>query len=68
VTLSGTGAVTGIGETAYTRSAETCHAALAGYKQPKGIHSPLESLPRSTTGKIQRHELAEGQLPLEEMT
>ncbi|WP_169747431.1 class I adenylate-forming enzyme family protein [Belnapia moabensis] len=48
-----------------------CRAALAGYKQPKGIRFvPLEALPRSTTGKIQRHEveraLAEGLLPEEE--
>jgi fatty-acyl-CoA synthase len=30
---------------------QACRAALAGYKQPKGIHFvPLEALPRSTTG------------------
>jgi fatty-acyl-CoA synthase len=35
-----------------------CRAALAGYKQPKAIHfvAPAD-LPRSTTGKIQRHEV-----------
>jgi acyl-CoA synthetase (AMP-forming)/AMP-acid ligase II len=35
-----------------------CRAALAGYKQPKAIHFvAFEQLPRSTTGKIQRHEV-----------
>jgi acyl-CoA synthetase (AMP-forming)/AMP-acid ligase II len=35
-----------------------CRAALAGYKQPKAIHFvAFERLPRSTTGKIQRHEV-----------
>ncbi|MDB5372250.1 MAG: uncharacterized protein JWP04_892 [Belnapia sp.] len=52
--------------------ARACRAALAGYKQPKGYHFvPLEALPRSTTGKIQRHEvercLAEGRLPMDGM-
>jgi acyl-CoA synthetase (AMP-forming)/AMP-acid ligase II len=32
--------------------------ARAGYKQPKAIHVvAFEQLPRSTTGKIQRHEV-----------
>jgi acyl-CoA synthetase (AMP-forming)/AMP-acid ligase II len=35
-----------------------CRAGLAGYKQPKAIHFvKVEALPRSTTGKIQRHEI-----------
>jgi fatty-acyl-CoA synthase len=35
-----------------------CREALAGYKQPKQIHFVPDSvLPRSTTGKIQRHEV-----------
>ena len=35
-----------------------CRARLAGYKQPKAVHFiGVEELPRSTTGKIQRHEL-----------
>lgn len=35
-----------------------CRAELAGYKQPKEIHFVrAEVLPRSTTGKIQRHEI-----------
>jgi len=35
-----------------------CRTALAGYKQPKAIHFvAFERLPRSTTGKIQRHEV-----------
>ena len=35
-----------------------CRTELAGYKQPKAIHFvAFEQLPRSTTGKIQRHEV-----------
>jgi fatty-acyl-CoA synthase len=35
-----------------------CREQLAGYKQPKEIRFvALEALPRSTTGKIQRHEV-----------
>jgi fatty-acyl-CoA synthase len=35
-----------------------CRAELAGYKRPKCIHFvAFEQLPRSTTGKIQRHEV-----------
>ncbi|MFL5280751.1 MAG: AMP-binding enzyme, partial [Rhodopila sp.] len=35
-----------------------CRASLAGYKRPKGVRFvSLDDLPRSTTGKIQRHEL-----------
>ncbi len=35
-----------------------CRAGLAGYKQPREIRFvPFERLPRSTTGKIQRHEV-----------
>jgi fatty-acyl-CoA synthase len=35
-----------------------CRAELAGYKQPKDIvFVTLAELPRSTTGKIQRHEV-----------
>ena len=35
-----------------------CRTALAGYKQPKSItFIRAEDLPRSTTGKIQRHEV-----------
>jgi fatty-acyl-CoA synthase len=37
--------------------ASLCREALAGYKQPKQIRFvALDDLPRSTTGKIQRHE------------
>jgi fatty-acyl-CoA synthase len=36
----------------------TCREALAGYKQPKEIRFvAYDDLPRSTTGKIQRHEV-----------
>ena len=35
-----------------------CREQLAGYKQPKEIRFvALADLPRSTTGKIQRHEV-----------
>jgi acyl-CoA synthetase (AMP-forming)/AMP-acid ligase II len=35
-----------------------CRARLAGYKRPKAVRFiELEEFPRSTTGKIQRHEL-----------
>ena len=35
-----------------------CRTALAGYKQPKEIRFvAYDDLPRSTTGKIQRHEV-----------
>jgi fatty-acyl-CoA synthase len=35
-----------------------CRANLAGYKRPKAVHFiAADELPRSTTGKIQRHEL-----------
>jgi fatty-acyl-CoA synthase len=35
-----------------------CREQLAGYKQPKEIHFiALDAFPRSTSGKIQRHEL-----------
>ena len=35
-----------------------CRDQLAGYKRPKQIFFvPAEDLPRSTTGKIQRHEV-----------
>lgn len=35
-----------------------CRVALAGFKHPKAIHFVrVEALPRSTTGKIQRHEI-----------
>jgi acyl-CoA synthetase (AMP-forming)/AMP-acid ligase II len=38
--------------------ASLCREALAGYKQPKQIRFvALDDLPRSTTGKIQRHEV-----------
>lgn len=37
---------------------QNCRAELAGYKQPKDIRFiPFEAFPRSTTGKIQRHEI-----------
>lgn len=37
---------------------QICRKYLAGYKQPKQIYFvPLEDIPRSTTGKIQRHEV-----------
>jgi acyl-CoA synthetase (AMP-forming)/AMP-acid ligase II len=40
-----------------------CRAQLAGYKQPKGIYFiPLDSFPRSASGKVQRHEL-EARIP-----
>jgi fatty-acyl-CoA synthase len=47
-----------------------CRDELAGYKQPKVIHFVrAEDLPRSTTGKIQRHEIEawveRGQIPAE---
>ena len=35
-----------------------CRRELAGYKQPKDIRSvAFAALPRSTTGKVQRHEV-----------
>ena len=35
-----------------------CRANLAGYKRPKEIRFVgLDAFPRSTTGKIQRHEV-----------
>jgi fatty-acyl-CoA synthase len=35
-----------------------CRGALAGYKRPKEVHFiPFDQFPRSTTGKIQRHEV-----------
>lgn len=35
-----------------------CRSRLAGYKRPKEVHFvALEALPRSTTGKVQRHEV-----------
>ncbi len=35
-----------------------CRNALAGYKRPKQVHFvPFEDFPRSTTGKILRHEM-----------
>ncbi|MGI9332428.1 MAG: class I adenylate-forming enzyme family protein, partial [Gammaproteobacteria bacterium] len=38
--------------------AARCREHLAGFKQPKAIHFvALEDFPRSTTGKIQRHEV-----------
>jgi acyl-CoA synthetase (AMP-forming)/AMP-acid ligase II len=38
--------------------AALCRASLAGYKRPKQVRFVrLEDLPRSTTGKIQRHEI-----------
>ena len=38
-----------------------CRDSLAGYKQPKEIRFiRAEDLPRSTTGKIQRHEVETG--------
>lgn len=37
---------------------ESCRAQLAGYKQPKEIHFiAFEKFPRSTSGKVQRHEM-----------
>jgi fatty-acyl-CoA synthase len=37
---------------------ERCRVELAGYKRPREVHFvPFERLPRSTTGKIQRHEV-----------
>ncbi len=37
---------------------EACRRHLAGYKRPKGIHFVgVDDLPRSTTGKIKRHEV-----------
>ena len=45
---------------------DACRARLAGYKRPKEIRVvALEDLPRSTTGKIQRHEI-EARLAAEE--
>lgn len=36
---------------------QLCRASLAGYKRPREVHFvAYEDLPRSTTGKIQRHE------------
>jgi acyl-CoA synthetase (AMP-forming)/AMP-acid ligase II len=41
-----------------TELLDRCRAELAGYKRPKEIHFvAFEQLPRSTTGKIQRHEV-----------
>jgi len=35
-----------------------CRGALAGYKRPKAVHFiRFEDFPRSTTGKILRHEM-----------
>ncbi len=35
-----------------------CRRALAGYKRPKEVHFiAFEAFPRSTTGKVQRHEM-----------
>jgi acyl-CoA synthetase (AMP-forming)/AMP-acid ligase II len=35
-----------------------CRKSLAGYKRPKQVHFiPFEEFPRSTTGKIMRHEI-----------
>jgi acyl-CoA synthetase (AMP-forming)/AMP-acid ligase II len=46
--------------------AALCRAELAGFKQPKGIYFiPLESFPRSASGKVQRHEL-EARIPARE--
>jgi acyl-CoA synthetase (AMP-forming)/AMP-acid ligase II len=40
-----------------------CRERLAGYKRPRYLQFMLsEEIPRSTTGKLQRHELA--RLPL----
>jgi fatty-acyl-CoA synthase len=37
---------------------EACRANLAGYKRPKAFFFVgVDELPRSTTGKIQRHEV-----------
>lgn len=37
---------------------EMCRSALAGYKRPREVHFiAFEAFPRSTTGKIQRHEM-----------
>jgi fatty-acyl-CoA synthase len=37
---------------------QRCRAELAGYKQPKDIlFIALDAFPRSTSGKVQRHEL-----------
>jgi acyl-CoA synthetase (AMP-forming)/AMP-acid ligase II len=37
---------------------EACRASLAGYKRPKEIRFvSIDEFPRSTTGKIQRHEV-----------
>jgi fatty-acyl-CoA synthase len=37
---------------------QMCRSSLAGYKRPKGIHFiAFEDFPRSTTGKILRHEM-----------
>jgi fatty-acyl-CoA synthase len=45
--------------------AALCRSQLAGYKQPKGIYFiPLETFPRSASGKVQRHEL-EARIPAE---
>ncbi|MDE2006087.1 MAG: long-chain fatty acid--CoA ligase, partial [Rhodospirillales bacterium] len=41
-----------------------CRARLAGYKRPRDVvFVAMESLPRSTTGKIQRHELERSEPP-----
>ncbi len=38
--------------------AALCRANLVRYKRPKQVRFiPLEDLPRSTTGKVQRHEI-----------
>jgi acyl-CoA synthetase (AMP-forming)/AMP-acid ligase II len=40
-----------------------CRKSLAGYKRPKEVHfMRFEDFPRSTTGKILRHEM-EKKLP-----
>jgi len=41
-----------------------CRGRIAGYKQPKAvIFIPLASFPRSTTGKVKRHELEQRVTP-----
>lgn len=46
---------------------ERCGEELARYKRPKGVHFlPQDELPRSVTGKIQRHVLEERLAEMEE--
>jgi fatty-acyl-CoA synthase len=52
--------VPGAGQTpAHREISDWCRQRLAGYKRPRYVQFlPAEAMPRSTTGKLLRHELA----------